>query len=146
MAEKIIVELQSKLEQSKGTFAQLKEKGGFKDNSKAEQEINNLIKELDSFSKVTNLSSKNLSRIDALFNQLSEILLKVANVTTKTSKTFQELENKLKQQQEEESKLSKERSDILKQGKVKDTGKYELFTTYQDDVVVKSGIKTKTNN
>ena len=42
MAEKIIVELQSKLEQSKGTFAQLKEKGGFKDNSKAEQEINNL--------------------------------------------------------------------------------------------------------
>ena len=143
MAEKIIVELQSKLEQSKGTFAQLKEKGGFKDNSKAEQEVNNLIKELDSFSKVTNLTSKNLSRIDALFNQLSEILLKVANVTTKTSKTFQELENKLKQQQEEESKLSKERSDILKQGKVKDTGKYELFTTYQDDVVVKSGIKTK---
>lgn len=143
MAEKIIVELQSKLEQSKGTFAQLKEKGGFKGNSQAEQEVNNLIKELDSFSAKTNLTSKNLSRIDALFNQLSEILLKVANVTTKTSKTFQELGNKLKQQQEEESKLSKERSDILKQGKVKDTGKYELFTTYQDDVVVKSGIKTQ---
>ena len=43
MAEKIIVELQSKIEQTKGAFAQLKEKGSFKGNSQAEQQVNNLI-------------------------------------------------------------------------------------------------------
>ena len=73
MAEKIIVELQSKLEQSKGTFAQLKEKGGFKGNAQTEQQVNNLIKELDSFSKVTNLTSKNLSRILSCLKNNKEI-------------------------------------------------------------------------
>lgn len=146
MAEKVTlqVELQSKLEQTKGAITQLKEKGGFKDNSKAEQQIQSLIQELDSLAKITNPSLKNLSRIDALFNQLSEILLKVAHATSNTSKEFQELEKKLKKQQEAEEKLRKERSGILKKGRVnKDTGQYELFTKYQDEVIAQSGIKNK---
>lgn len=146
MAEKVTlqVELQSKLEQTKGAITQLKEKGGFKDNSKAEQQIQSLIQELDSLAKITNPSLKNLSRIDALFNQLSEILLKVAHATSNTSKEFQELEKKLKKQQEAEEKLRKERNSILKKGRVnKDTGQYELFTKYQDEVIAQSGIKNK---
>lgn len=146
MAEKVTlqVELQNKLEQTRGAISKLKEKGGFKDNSKAEQQIHSLVQELDSLAKITNPSLKNLSRIDALFNQLSEILLKVAHATSNTSKEFQTLEKKLKQQQEAEEKLRKERSGIFKQGRInKDTGKYELFTKYQDEVVSQSGIKNK---
>ena len=146
MAEKVTlqVELQSKLEQTKGALAQLKEKGGFKDNSKAEQQINSLIQELDSLAKVTNPSLKNLSRIDALFNQLSEILLKIAHATSNTSKEFQALEKQLKQQQIAEEKLRKERSGIFKKGRInKDTDKYELFTKYQDEVIAQSGITNK---
>ena len=146
MADKVTlqVELQNKLEQTRGAISKLKEKGGFKDNSKAEQQIHSLIQELDSLAKITNPSLKNLSRIDALFNQLSEILLKVAHATSNTSKEFQALEKKLQQQQEAEEKLRKERSGIFKQGRInKDTGKYELFTKYQDEVVSQSGIKNK---
>lgn len=146
MADKVTlqVELQNKLEQTRGAISKLKEKGGFKDNSKAEQQIHSLIQELDSLAKITNPSLKNLSRIDALFNQLSEILLKVAHATSNTSKEFQALEKKLKQQQDAEEKLRKERSGIFKQGRInKDTGKYELFTKYQDEVISQSGIKNK---
>lgn len=146
MADKVTlqVELQNKLEQTRGAISKLKEKGGFKDNSKAEQQIHSLIQELDSLAKITNPSLKNLSRVDALFNQLSEILLKVAHATSNTSKEFQALEKKLKQQQDAEEKLRKERSGIFKQGRInKDTGKYELFTKYQDEVVSQSGIKNK---
>ena len=146
MAEKVTlqVELQNKLEQTRGAISKLKEKGGFKDNSKAEQQIHSLIQELDSLAKITNPSLKNLSRVDALFNQLSEILLKVAHATSNTSKEFQTLEKKLKQQQGAEEKLRKERSGIFKQGRInKDTGKYELFTKYQDEVISQSGIKNK---
>ena len=146
MAEKVTlqVELQNKLEQTRGAISKLKEKGGFKDNSKAEQQIHSLVQELDSLAKITNPSLKNLSRIDALFNQLSETLLKVAHATSNTSKEFQALEKKLKQQQGEEEKLRKERSGIFKQGRInKDTGKYELFTKYQDEVISQSGIKNK---
>ena len=146
MAEKVTlqVELQNKLEQTRGAISKLKEKGGFKDNSKAEQQIHSLIQELDSLAKITNPSLKNLSRIDALFNQLSEILLKVEHATSNTSKEFQTLEKKLKQQQGAEEKLRKERSGIFKQGRInKDTGKYELFTKYQDEVISQSGIKNK---
>lgn len=146
MADKVTlqVELQNKLEQTRGAISKLKEKGGFKDNSKAEQQIHSLIQELDSLAKITNPSLKNLSRVDALFNQLSEILLKVAHATSNTSKEFQALEKKLKEQQVAEEKLRKERSGIFKQGRInKDTGKYELFTKYQDEVISQSGIKNK---
>ena len=146
MADKVTlqVELQNKLEQTRGAISKLKEKGGFKDNSKAEQQIHSLVQELDSLAKITNPSLKNLSRIDALFNQLSEILLKVAHATSNTSKEFQALEKKLKQQQVAEEKLRKERSGIFKQGRInKDTGQYELFTKYQDEVISQSGIKNK---
>ena len=146
MAEKVTLqlEIQNKLEQTRGAISKLKEKGGFKDNSKAEQQIHSFIQELDSLAKITNPSLKNLSRVDALFNQLSEILLKVAHATSNTSKEFQALEKKLKQQQGEEEKLRKERSGIFRQGRInKDTGKYELFTKYQDEVISQSGIKNK---
>lgn len=144
MAEKIIVELQSKLEQTKGTFAQLKEKGGFKGNSQAEQQVNNLIKELDSFAAKTDLTSKNLTRIGAVYKQLSDILLKVAYTTGNTSKEFKTLEKQLKQQLEAVEKLREKRSKFLKQGRINDdTGKYELFTTYQKDIIEKAKIKTQ---
>ena len=144
MAEKIIVELQSKLEQTKGAFAQLKEKGSFKGNSQAEQQVNNLIKELDSFSAKTDLTSKNLTRIGAVYKQLSDILLKVAYATGNTSKEFKTLEKQLKQQLDTVEKLREKQSKYLKQGRVNDnTGKYELFTTYQKDVIEKAKIKTQ---
>lgn len=144
MAEKIIVELQSKLQQTKSTFAQLKEKGGFKGNSQAEQEVNNLIKELDSFSSKTDLTSKNLTRIGAVYKQLSDILLKVAYATGNTSKEFKTLEKQLKRQLDTVEKLREKKSKYLKQGKVDDkTGTYELFTTYQKDVIEKAKIKTQ---
>lgn len=144
MAEKIIVELQSKLEQTKSTFAQLKEKGGFKGNSQAEQEVNNLIKELDSFSSKTDLTSKNLTRIGAVYKQLSDILLKVAYATGNTSKEFKTLEKQLKRQLDTVEKLREKQGKFLKQGRINDdTGKYELFTTYQKDVIEKAKIKNQ---
>lgn len=144
MAEKIIVELQSKLQQTKSTFAQLKEKGGFKGNSQAEQEVNNLIKELDSFSSKTDLTSKNLTRIGAVYKQLSDILLKVAYATGNTSKEFKTLEKQLKRQLDTVEKLREKQGKFLKQGRINDdTGKYELFTTYQKDVIEKAKIKNQ---
>ena len=138
------VELQNKLEQTKSAFNTLKEKGGFKDNSRAEQQINSWIKEFESLANVTNPGLKNLSRINTLFNQLSEVLLKIAYATSNTSKEFKDLEKQLKQQQQEEENLRKERSGIFRQGRVsKDSGKYELFTKYQDEVITQSGIKNK---
>lgn len=144
MAERIIVELQSKLQQTKSTFAQLKEKGGFKGNSQAEQEVNNLIKELDSFSAKTDLTSKNLTRIGAVYKQLSDILLKVAYATGNTSKEFKTLEKQLKRQLDTVEKLREKQGKFLKQGRINDnTGKYELFTTYQKDIIEKAKIKNQ---
>lgn len=138
------VELSSKIEQTKGAIQTLKEKGGFKNNAKAEQLVGELVHELDELNKISNPTIKNLSRIDAVFNQLSEVLLKVARTTATTSKEFQELEKQLKKQQSDLDKVRDERGGILKKGRVnKDTGKYELFTTYQDDIIRQAGVKNK---
>lgn len=140
----IQVDLQSKLKQTKEMINTLKERGGFKNFDTAEQELSNLIQELDAFSHSSKLTLKNLSSVDALFNKMTAILLKVANATGNVTKEFQELTKKISGLETKREAARSERSGILKKGKVnKDTGRYELFTKYQDEVISQSNIKNK---
>ena len=140
----IQVDLQSKLKQTKEMMNTLKERGGFKNFDTAERELSNLIQELDAFSKSSKLTLKNLSSVDALFNRMTAILLKVANATGNVTKEFQELTKKISGFQVKQEAARSERSGILKKGKVnKETGRYELFTKYQNEVISQSNIKNK---
>jgi TP901 family phage tail tape measure protein len=144
MAEtiKLQVELENKINQSKQIASELKSQGGFKGNPKAEQSIALITQELESLAKISNPTLKNLSRIEVLFDQLSEILLKVAQTTKTTTEEFKRIEKELADLQGKESELKKRRSALFKEGRVnKDSGKYELYNTYQDEVVAKAGIK-----
>lgn len=147
MADKKIsidVELKSNLEKSKEAMASLKEKGGFAKNPKAEKVISGYIQELEKLSEIAQPTSQQLSKIRSLFNAMSEALLKVAYSTKEASKEFKEIESTLAKQNEAKNKLTKERSGILKQGRVnKETQQYELFETYQDSVVRQANIKNK---
>ena len=147
MADKKIsidVELKSNLEKTKETMATLKEKGGFAKNPKAEKVISGYIQELEKLSEIAQPTSQQLSKIRSLFNTMSEALLKVAYSTKEASKEFKEIESTLGKQNEAKNKLTKERSGILKQGRInKETQQYELFETYQDSVVRQANIKNK---
>lgn len=144
MAEtiKLQVELENKISQSKQIASELKSQGGFKGNPKAEQSVALITQELESLAKISNPTLKNLSRIEVLFDQLSEILLKIAQTTKTTTEEFKKIEKELANLQSKESELKKRRSALFKEGRVnKDSGKYELYNTYQDEVVAKAGIK-----
>ena len=147
MANKIQIEvdLASKIKESKEIKQSLEKSGGFKDNPQAEKRLNAIIQELESLSKVSNPSIKNLNSINALFNEMSSILLKIAHATNTASKEFKQLEDKLKNAEEGLARTQKERGGILKQGRVnKDTNKYELYDTYQKDVIAQANIRSKT--
>ena len=144
MAEKIKidVELNEKIKETKGYMSEIKKKGGFTKNPGAEQQLKNIIQELEGLGKNTSPTVKSIIRMDSLFKQLSEILIKTAGSVGITTKKFRDLQKSLKIQEKqlEDARLS--RSNVLKKGRVnKDTGKYELFTSYQDALVAGSGIK-----
>ena len=144
MAEKIKlnVELATKLEETKGYISEIKKKGGFKKNTGAEQQVKNLMQELEALSKNTNPSLKTITRMNSLFKQLSETLIKAAGSVGITSKKFEELKKVLATQEKNLESARSKRGEVLKKGKVnKTTGRYELFTTYQDSIVAGSGVK-----
>ena len=144
MAEKVTlqVELQSKLQQTKDITKKLADSGGFKNNDKALGRVNALLQELESLATKTNPSLKNLSSINALFNELSGILFKIAQATNTASKEFQDLAKQITQTQSSLDKAQGERGSILKKGRInKNTGNYELYKTYQNQVIEQANIK-----
>ena len=144
VAEKVTlqVELQSKLQQTKDITKKLADSGGFKNNDKALGRVNALLQELESLATKTNPSLKNLSSINALFNELSGILFKIAQATNTASKEFQDLAKQITQTQSSLDKAQGERGSILKKGRInKNTGNYELYKTYQNQVIEQANIK-----
>ena len=144
VAEKVTlqVELQSKLQQTKDITKKLTDSGGFKNNDKALGRVNALLQELESLAVKTNPSLKNLSSINALFNELSGILFKIAQATNTASKEFQDLAKQIAQTQSSLDKAQGERGSILKKGRInKNTGNYELYKTYQNQVIEQANIK-----
>lgn len=140
---KIDVELSTHLQNTKQTYAQLQNQGGFKNNQKAKQQIDSIVQELESLIKVTNPTLKQLTKIDALFNNLSTLLLKVAQSLGTVSQEFKDLQKELDQQEKQREAFRKQRTSVLKQGKInKDTGKYELFNSYQEEVIRQANIKS----
>ena len=149
MAEKIKlqVELESKLKDTQNTIDTLRKQGGFKANPKADEQIKSIVKELNALNKVSDPTLKQLSRIDALFNQLSDILLKLARSTQSTSKEFKKLEQQLAKNQSDLQNAQTARGNILKKGKISDkTQKYELFNTYQDEQIRAANIRNNKGN
>lgn len=142
---KIQLEVETKLTESLSDIKTLKNKGAI--NDKVETQIEGIIKQLESLGQISKPSLQQLSQINALFNQLTDILLKVAQSSKAASKEFKDLEKKLEAQTLGLDKARSEKGSILKKGRVnKDTGKYELFTTYQDEVVKQANIKNSKGN
>ena len=143
----INVNLKSKLEKSEERIADLKGKGAFNSNKKAEQDLAGIIQELRTLSKVSDPSFKQLTRMNSLFTQMSEIMLKVAKAINLTSKEFQALEKQLQTEEQTLEKLKKARGSIKSQGKVNSkTGQYELYKTYQEDVIRGANIQSVKGN
>ena len=143
MAEKVQlqVELKSQISAAKSRVNFLENKGAISE-PKTKQQIAGIVSELESLSKISNPTLKNLSRFDALFNQLSDILAKAAGRVEQVTDTFKNLEKELDQQQKREKLKQSQRGKILKEGKInKDTGQYELFKTFQTEAVTKANIK-----
>lgn len=142
---KIQLEVETKLAESRSDIKTLKNKGAI--NDKVETQIEGIIKQLESLGQISKPSLQQLSQINALFNQLTDILLKVAQSSKAASKEFKDLEKKLEAQTLGLDKARSEKGSILKKGRVnKDIGKYELFTTYQDEVVKQANIKNSKGN
>lgn len=149
MAEKskIQIEVETKLADAKKDIGTLSNKGGFKGNKQAETQVEQLVKQLDSLSKVTNPSLKQLTTINSLFSQLTNILLKVASSIKASSKEFLAIQNRITSLTTNLDKARSEKGGILKKGRVnKDTNKYELFTTYQNEEIKAANIKNAKGN
>lgn len=149
MAEeiKIKVDYTGNLEKSKGHVKQLESEGGFKGDGKNLGSVKNIIQELEALTKISTPTAKQITRIEALFNELSDILVKVSNRVKTTSETFHSLEKTLEQQTKGRKALADERSKVLKQGRInKESKKYELFKTTQNEIIAEAGLtsgKTK---
>ena len=141
------VELRSKLEKSEGRIAELREKGAFGSNKKAEQDLAGIVQELKALSNVSNPSYKQLTRMNSLFTQMSEIMLKVAKSTNLTSQEFQRLEKQLKNEEKTLVDLKKARGSIKSQGRINSkSGQYELYKTYQEEVIRGANIQSAKGN
>ena len=138
------VDLKTKLQESKSIKESLGKSGGFKDNPQAEKRLNAIIQELESLTKISNPTIKNLNSMNALFNEMSGILLKIAHATNTASEDFKKLEKELKETESMLEKAQKARGSILKQGRInKDKNKYELYDTYQKEVISQANIRLK---
>lgn len=149
MAEeiKIKVDYTGNLETSKGHVKQLESEGGFKGDGKSLGSVRNIIQELEALTKISEPTAKHINRIEALFNELTDILVKVSSRVQTTSAEFKKLQQTLLEQEKGRKALTEERSKVLKQGRVnKETKKYSLFKTTQDEIISEAGLtsgKTK---
>ena len=149
MAEKskIQIEVETKLADAKKDIGTLSSKGGFKGNKQAETQVEQIVKQLDSLSKVTSPNLKQLTTINSLFSQLTNILLKVASSIKASSKELLAIQNRITTLTTNLDKARSEKGGILKKGRVnKDTNKYELFTTYQNEEIKAANIKNAKGN
>lgn len=139
--EEIKIKLESSIAAAKDYASQIGKAGGMAPNSKEAQRVSNIIQELESISKLPE-SPQNLTRFNALFNQLSEILLKASYGVKAVSKEFRAMEKELQDLENQQKDKKTQRGEILKQGRVnKQSGKYELFDTYQNEIITAANIK-----
>ena len=138
MAEelKIKVDFSDNLSKTKGHVKELESEGAFKGDGKSLGNVKNIIQELDALVKISNPTAKHIKRIEALFNELTEVLVKASSRVKVTSDEFKNLEKTLKEQEKNRKSLTDERSKILKQGRInKETNKYSLFKTTQNEII-----------
>ena len=136
MAKRIEIdlELKSKIDSSRQIFNTLKEKDAFKNSPRASKTFESIIKELDSLSQVSEPTLKQLSRMNSLFNQMSDILVNAANSVNESSAEFKKIQETIDEIGGKLETSRKSKGKILKQGRINETtGNYELFDTYQTE-------------
>ena len=135
------IDLELKIKTAQESINELKKQNGIESGSKVDQQIKDIVTELQSLSKIASPTIGNLSRFNTLFNKLSEILINIAYSVGNVSSTFKELQQQLKEQEDIQEDWRSKIGGIKKQGRInKDTGRYELFDTYQSEVITNANI------
>ena len=139
---KIKVDLESAIKETKSTIKTLEDKKAFEGKPKVKQQVENLILELEELGKVIDPTYKQLTRVDTVFSELTGVLLKVAEGVSVTTTEFKQLEKEIKNLEADRINARSERGAILKQGRInKDSGEYELFSSFLNEELKKSNIQ-----
>ena len=138
----VSVELKTVMDSANKQVESLKTAGAI--NEKTSKEIDAITAEIEELGKVANPTLRQLNRISTLFNQLSDIIVKASTAVKNMSDEYKQLQDKRNQIDTDKNKAQEQRAEIFKKGRInKETGNYELYTSYQNEAIKNANILRK---